>query len=199
MRKLLAFAFALLLPANSAFTQTSGIRPDEKPDARLSKFTAAQLLEDFQIARRALEEGHSGIYRYTPKARLDQIFDEAARSLDHPMDAYEFFRVLGPAVNAIKCGHTAVVLPEDLRAELNDRAPLLPLRVRVMAKKPYVFRDYSSTDHRIAGMEIRSINGMSATRIVGTMMPRLQATGMLRLQGKHVSATCGSQPCSSRC
>lgn len=89
MRKLLAIALALLA-ANTAFTQTSSIRSDKEPDAKLSKFTAAQLLEDFQIARRALEEGHSGIYRYTPKTRLDQIFNDAGRSLDHPMDAYEF-------------------------------------------------------------------------------------------------------------
>lgn len=175
MRKLLAIAFTLLLAANLAFTQTSIIKPGEPPV--LSKFTPAQLLEDFQIARHALEEGHSGIYRYTPKARLDQIFDQAARSLDHPMDAYEFFRVLTPAVNAIKCGHTAVILPEDLRAELNDRALLLPLRVRVMTKRPYVFRDYSSADHRLAGMEIRSINGVSATRIVGTMMAAASGDG----------------------
>jgi hypothetical protein len=175
MRKSLAIAFTLLLAANLAFTQTPIIKPGEGPVP--SKFTAAQLLEDFQIARRALEEGHSGIYRYTPKARLDQIFDEAARSLDHPMNAYEFFRVLAPAVNAIKCGHTAVVLPEDLRAELNTRSLLLPLRVRVMAKKPYVFRDYSSSDHRLAGMEIRSINGVAATKIVGTMMAAASGDG----------------------
>ena len=177
MKKLLALAFALLLPANFAYTKTAGIWADENPDAALPKFTTAQLLEDFQIARRALEEGHSGIYRYTPKATLDQIFDKASKTLDHPMDAYEFFRVLTPTVNAIKCGHTAVVLPEDLRAELNTRAALLPLRVRVLSKKPYVFRDYSSADHRLAGMEIRSINGVMATRIVSTMMAAASGDG----------------------
>src|SRR4030095_7193325 len=177
MKKLVVIAFALLLPANFAFTKSARIRAGENPDATLLKFTAAQVLEDFQIARHALEEGHSGIYRYTPKATLDQIFDKAAKSLDHPMDAYEFFRVLTPTVNAIKCGHTAVVLPEDLRTELNTRAALLPLRVRVMSKKPYVFRDYSSADHRLGGMEIRSINGIPATRIVSTMMAAASGDG----------------------
>lgn len=177
MKRLLGTAFTLLLAVSCAFTQTSSLGPDVRPDAKLSKFSTAQLLEDFQIARRALEEGHSGIYRYTPKTTLDRIFDEAAESLDHPMDAFEFFRVLAPAVNAIKCGHTAVVLPEDARAELNTRAPLLPLRVRIFAKKPYVFRDYSSDAHRLAGMEIRSINGVSATSIVRTMMAAASGDG----------------------
>jgi ketosteroid isomerase-like protein len=73
---------------------------------QLQKYEREKLLEDFQIARRALEEGHSGIYRYTGKEELNRIFDEAAKSLDKPMDALEFYRVLAPAVAAIKCGHT---------------------------------------------------------------------------------------------
>src|SRR5678815_4712788 len=100
MRRLLTIPIFLVLLANLALTQAPVAKPDLKSDS-LPKFTPAQLLEDFQIARSALEEGHSGIYRYTPKSKLDQIFDEAARSLDHPMNAYEFFRVLAPAVNAI--------------------------------------------------------------------------------------------------
>jgi len=177
MKRLLAVACALLLlPASFAFSQASTAASGGNADANLPKFTPAQLLEDFQIARRSLEEGHSGIYRYTPKARLDQIFDQAARSLNHPMDAYEFFRVLSPAVNQIKCGHTSVILPEALRAELNTRAPLLPLRVRVIAKKPYVFRDYSNAG-QLAGMEIRSINGVAARRIVETMMAAASGDG----------------------
>jgi hypothetical protein len=177
MRRLLAIVVFLLPLSNLALTQTPVTKSDLKSDANLPRFKPAQLLEDFQIARRALEEGHSGIYRYTPKHRLDEIFDQAARSLDRPMDAVEFYRVLAPAVNNIKCGHTAVVLPEDLRNELNTSAPLLPLRVRVLAKKPCVFRDYSSDDHRLAGMEIRSINLVPASRIVQTMMAAASGDG----------------------
>jgi len=69
------------------------------------------LQEDFQIARRALEEGHSGIYRYTPKAELDSAFDDAAKRLDRPMTPLEFYRVLAPVVARIKCGHTSVNPP----------------------------------------------------------------------------------------
>ena len=48
------------------------------------KFEPRQLREDFQIARRCLEEGHSGLYRYTRKADLDRIFDEAEKSAARP-------------------------------------------------------------------------------------------------------------------
>ena len=177
MRRLLTFAYIFVFASSLAFTQVPGTGSAEKPAVQLIKFTPAQLLEDFQIARQALEEGHSGIYRYTPKPKLDQIFNEAARTLNRPMDSYEFFRVLAPAVNAIKCGHTSVNLPEELRDELTNRAPLLPLRVRVLGKKPYVFRDYANLDHKLAGMEIRSINNVPAGQIVRALMAAASGDG----------------------
>src|SRR5438128_51900 len=76
------FTMTLLLAAPSlARTQTT------------KKFEPGQLREDFQIARQSLEEGHPGIYRHTKKVELDRIFDEAEKSLNHPMDSYEFYRM----------------------------------------------------------------------------------------------------------
>lgn len=112
-----------------ALVSTVGAQDASTP---LPKFSPDQLREDFQIARRSLEEGHSGIYRYTPKAELDRVFDAVSKSLDRPMDAVEFFRVLAPAVAAVKCGHTNVTLPEAFRKEINNTFPLLPFQVRVL-------------------------------------------------------------------
>src|SRR5437868_11038732 len=163
MKQLLAIALVMLALWPVSLAQTvNQANPDSA--AALPKFTPEQLREDFQIARRALEEGHSGIYRYTPKPQLDRTFDAAARALDHPMDAYEFARVLAPAVAAIKCGHTGVSLPEALRKEINTHVPLLPLNVKVINKRAYIFRDLSSAEHRLAGMEIRSINNQPAAK-----------------------------------
>jgi hypothetical protein len=41
-----------------------------------------KLREDFRILRGALEEGHPGIYRYTPKQVLDRRLDQAEMALD---------------------------------------------------------------------------------------------------------------------
>ena len=54
------------------------------------------LQEDFRIFRSALEEGHSGIYRYTPKAELDRSFDTASKQIVRSMSALEFYRMLAP-------------------------------------------------------------------------------------------------------
>jgi hypothetical protein len=146
------FAVALLLAAPSlAGAETT------------KKFESRQLKEDFQIARRALEEAHPGLYRYTKKAELDRIFNEAEKSLDHPMDFYEFYRVMALPIAAIKCGHTDIDLSPDARQE-TERLPWLPFDVKVLGCKVYIFRDYAKGG-ALAGKEIQSINGVPAVRI----------------------------------
>jgi hypothetical protein len=132
------------------------------------KFEARQLREDFQIARQSLEEGHNGLYRYAKKAELDRTFDEAEKSLDRPMDIYEFYRVMAPTIAAIKCGHTNVTMPPDVREE-SERLPWLPFDVKVLEYKAYIFRDYANGG-TLAGKEIRSINGVPAAQIISTML-----------------------------
>lgn len=145
-------------------------------------FAREKLIEDFQIARQALEEGHSGIYRYTGKADLDRVFDAALKSIDRPMDVFEFYRVMAPVIAAIKCGHTGVGLPDAIRQELNNSTPLLPLGIRVLNKRPYVFRDYSDLANPkggtlLAGMEIQSVNGVQASRIIDTLLAAAPGDG----------------------
>ncbi len=139
------------------------------------KFEPRQLQEDFQIARQALEEGHSGLYRYTKKAELDRIFDEAEKSLDHPMDFFEFYRVMMPTIAAIKCGHTSISMPPDVREE-TERLPWLPFDVKVLDSKPYILRDYPKGGS-LAGKEIQAINGVPAAHIISTMLAAVSKDG----------------------
>src|SRR5882757_3113359 len=90
------------------------------------------------------------------------------------MDAYEFYRVLAPAVAAIKCGHTSVGLPTDLRNDINNNLPLLPFQVRVLDNRVYIVRDFAKGGE-LAGREIQSINGMPAGQILSTI--RAAASG----------------------
>ena len=153
-------------------------------------FPPQQLKQDFRIARGALEEGHPGIYRYVTKEALDHQFDEAAKKLDHPMDVYGFWAILAPAVARIECGHTHLDLPESAMDALNKSAPLLPLQVKLIGQKVYVFRDYTSEHQALAGGEILSINGMPIEKIVAALS-RVEPedgeipTSRLRHVGRH--------------
>lgn len=136
-----------------------------------------KLRADFRIARKALEEGHGGIYRYTSKEKLDCRFDEAEKSLTKPMNVIEFYRVLAPIVAAVKCGHTEVSLPRDKSKLYAAKNGVLPLQVRVLERKVYVWRDLSGARDSLAGMEIRSINGVSASTIVNKMLAAASGDG----------------------
>src|SRR6516165_9249251 len=148
-----------------AAARTSAGAPDPVPPEKLR--------EDLRILRGALEEGHPGIYRYTPKPVLDRRFDQAEKALDHPMSVYEFYRIVAPVVAAIKCGHTGVRVPPDL----DKGKPQLPLVVRVLDGKIYVLRDLSNAQGLLAGQEIRAIDGLAADQIVQTMVTAMHADG----------------------
>jgi len=132
------------------------------------KFEPKQLREDFQIARQSLEEGHPGLYRHAKKIELDRVFDNAEMSLNHPMDFYEFYRLMAPTIAAIKCGHTGVGLSPDVRKE-TELLPWLPFDVKVLESKAYILRDYAKGG-TLAGKEIQSINGVPAAQIVSRML-----------------------------
>lgn len=141
------------------------------------RFEPKQLQQDFRILRSALEEGHSGIYRYTKKPDLDAIFDAAARMLDRPMDALEFYRIAAPAVAAVKCGHTQVAPPQDLLKSMGASLALFPFSVEVLDGKVYVYRDYATPGGKLAGREIRSVNGIAIDRILSTMTAAASGDG----------------------
>jgi hypothetical protein len=141
------------------------------------KFEPEKLRADLGIARQALEEGHSGIYRYTSKEDLDRLFDQAEKCLTKPMSMLEFYRVLAPVVAAIKCGHTEVSLPKDFMKTHTIKNGFLPLQVRVLEGKAHVWRDLSGAPTLLTGMEIRSINGVSASKIVEKMLAAASGDG----------------------
>jgi hypothetical protein len=165
----------------------------KNPEARAAgpiTYAAAQLVEDFRILRSALEEGHSGIYGYTPKAELDLIFDRAEKALNRPMTCVEFYRLIAPVVAAVKCGHTSVRLPDTLQTGPTSKRPILPLQVKVFDGKVYVFRDFSDDKGALAGQEIKSINGIRADVIMATMIKAtpgdgdVQSSRLWRLRGR---------------
>jgi hypothetical protein len=131
--------------------------------------TPAELREDFEIARHALEEGHPGLYRFTPRAELDRVFDDAERRLDRPMDAWQFYRVLAPVIASIRCGHTRVELPDSLNRELNTTRALLPMQVRALGGRLWIYRDLATDDGRLEGDELLAVNGVTAAQALETI------------------------------
>jgi len=142
-----------------------------------AKVAPGPLQEDFRIFRGALEEGHSGIYRYTAKTEMDHVFDAAAKQIVQPMSALEFYRLLAPVVARIKCGHTAVLPPRDIQEALAKTIPLFPFDVEVLDGKVYTLREYMPDEQHLTGLEVRRINGVPIERILATMIAATPGDG----------------------
>lgn len=157
----------LIFTCGASLSLNTYVLPSQPASA---KFTPAQLSEDFQILRQALETGHSGIYRYQDKTALDKMFRQTADSLNAASDEYEFYRKLAPLVAAVECGHTSVRLPEAMRKELLTQTPLLPFQVKIIDGRAFIFRNFAAETENPAGKELVKINGVAVAEIIKTML-----------------------------
>lgn len=135
------------------------------------------LRADLRLARQVIVESHPGCHRYESPDELAAAFDRAERSADRPTDAWGFYRSVATAVASIRCAHTSVSLPETLQRDLDTTLPLLPLSVRVLHGRLYVFRDLADPAAALAGAEILSIAGIQTPKLLDTLYAALPRDG----------------------
>src|SRR5262249_27095076 len=64
---------------------------------------------DFDLMRKALEEAHTGLYRYSTKPQMDRVFDTQRAKLNRPITKVEFLAVVSETLAQIRCGHTGAM------------------------------------------------------------------------------------------
>ncbi len=162
-----------LVSAKALESQVEAFDPEKK-------FTPEQLKSDFELLRDALEEGHGGLYYYTPKEELDQQFDRILRSLDQSLTELDFFRLLAPLITNIKDGHTGILLSPAYRAYLENEPVLLPFNLRFIGQKTFIFRNYSQDEDFVVGGEVISINEHPISEILEQMMTVIPSDGQVQ-------------------
>jgi C-terminal processing protease CtpA/Prc len=137
----------------------------------------AALREDFALLRRALEEAHAGLYRYSSKADIDRMFDDAAARLRGPMTELEFLRVLGPVVGGVNDGHTGWSPSPGLSGYLGTQPILLPFALRFVDGRAYLFQDLSDEPALEMGVELTHLNGLAMGDVVARLLPFISSDG----------------------
>jgi len=143
----------------------------------------AQLREDLALLRRVLEAAHPGLYRYTPKQKMDALFRQAEGRLRQPMSPIGWHPVIARVLAGIRCGHTSLA-PSPALAEVEKITPLLPLRASFESGRAYVLINESAHASIQPGQEILTINGHSVKAIAAAVLPHLVADGDIET-GKH--------------
>ncbi|MGH9847241.1 MAG: S41 family peptidase [Blastocatellia bacterium] len=181
MRKhlLLAVLISLILPLlGAASLQTgAGLISGTQSSSATGNLTAAEAQADFDLMRKALEEAHSGLYRYTTKAEMDRMFDTQRAKLNRPMSKVEFLVVVSETLARIRCGHTGATPDSETQAAAAN-ARVFPLRVMIEGRRLVVLSNDTPDDRTIRpGMEILEINGRKPGDILNRILPAMSADG----------------------
>jgi len=134
-------------------------------------YSVQQLNQDFAIFQNALEDGHAGLYRYTPKQELNKQFDDISKKLNQPLTEVEFYRLILPLIAYINDGHTRVTLPSSSTKYAETLPVMFPFNLRIVDKKPHLFRNYSDNKDLVMGSELLTLNGHPAFEIIEKMLP----------------------------
>jgi C-terminal processing protease CtpA/Prc len=149
-----------------------------KPVFSQTILKSADLLADFEIARKSYEQMHPGLYKYQSKETIDKAFEaaKAAFSKDQTLAvAYFNFHKL---TSSFKCGHAYPNFfnQEDaLKKEVFEKTNCLPFHFKLVDDRMLVVR---SNDSKIKdGTEILKINGVKVSKILATILPIVRADG----------------------
>lgn len=139
----------------------------------------AALDQDLALLQTAITEAHPGARRYLSETQFAQIFATARSEAAGPMQPVQFYAVVARALSALQDGHTGVDLSEADDAAFRESASVLPLHVYVHDGRVFVLRDLSGVGRSLAGREIRSINGVSASEIVAHLLRATPGDGTI--------------------
>ncbi len=140
-----------------------------------------RLKSDFALFRRALEEGHPALYRWTTKRELDTAFDRAEAELTQPMTILQFRNVLEPVLATIADGHLRFVNYQgDEIGAVIDSAKQFPLALTFEGDRAFVLLNQGLDERVKPGMEVVAINGASIGNILRRILPHLSHDGNAR-------------------
>ncbi len=152
-------------------------KPQAQPREQL--LTIQQLQSDYDSLRSALEEAHSGLYRYSTKIEVNRIFDRYRSQLNHPMTTLQFASVITGLLPELRDGHLRLELDAATTSNLAN-AKLFPLQVITEGEKLVVLFNDTPDDHLIQpGMEITSINSHQPADLIKLFMTKLSGDGFI--------------------
>lgn len=173
------FLMILLLYSLGGQLKAQHVKESEEfnPD---KKYTIPQLKEDFHILRTALEEAHSGLYYYSTKEEMDNLFGRVSEKLNHPMTEPECYRHLAFLIAGINDGHTNIKHSPEYDAYLSGEPILMPFKLLFINGKAYLFHNYSPDEEILPGGEVLAINDRPMSVIVGDMLELIPSDGQIK-------------------
>ena len=125
----------------------------------------ADMQADFRYLRRMLEETHPGLYRYTPKARMQAALDSIDQSLNQSLPFYAYFKTVSALLADIRCAHTHTLPGKNWREQFGGTLKTIPFFTLPLKDHVYVLFNGTEDQTVKPGFELLSINGQSMASI----------------------------------
>ncbi|MBS2097483.1 S41 family peptidase [Carboxylicivirga linearis] len=136
-----------------------------KPEPLKSELSVVELLEDYTVFQESLEEGHPGLYDYNSKEKMDLIFAQIRKKIDHPMSSGDFKELIQPVVDSIRDSHSFLFSSEKVKKEPFKGRIDLPIYFGICENRAIVYR--AALEYKdLLGKEIVMINNDSISEIL---------------------------------
>lgn len=140
----------------------------------------AALQQDLTLLNKALQKYHPSLYAYCPKEEWDMAVRESLESIQDSMNDADFaYRIVGPLIARIRCGHTSASLSNRYKKYQQMNPPGgFPLLLKFFGDTMMVARNLHRADSQIRkGTIIHTINGLDSRNIRDRMFMRLPMDG----------------------
>lgn len=141
--------------------------------ADTARFTPAQLQQDLQFLRQAIETTHPEPGLRSGQAAYEQAFAAAQARLQQPLSRDEAWRALAAMNPAFNDAHLAVLFPDwraEARAHLAAGGRLFPFEVKIDRQgRLLIAAALGGGASPLAGQLLDSINGVPAARVLAEL------------------------------
>ncbi|MGW8394712.1 S41 family peptidase [Pseudoduganella sp. HUAS MS19] len=138
-----------------------------------ARFTPAQLQQDLQFMRDAIENTHPEPALRTGREAYDHAFQVARTRLSQSLSRDEAWRVLAAMNSVFNDAHLAVVFPDwraETRAHLQTGGKLFPFEVMIDGQQRLrIVNALGGGTSTLAGRQVETIDGMPASRILSEL------------------------------
>ena len=138
-------------------------------NAQATYFSKEKLTKDVNQLKKTLLAIHPGLDYFTPRSVVEQMFEESISSLPDSMTRMDFYDLLEPIIDTIKCGHTNIQFSHKLYKEKEDRdkPQLFPLKLVMINNEVLLKEAFDIGGIEIPrGSQILSIDTVEIDKIV---------------------------------
>ncbi|MFM7486330.1 MAG: peptidase S41, partial [Cytophagales bacterium] len=134
--------------------------------------------QDFTYLRRLLTETHPGLYRYTPKVKMQSKLDSIYNLLDRRLPFYEFYKIITVLVSDIRCAHTNALPSANFNGYISS-IKSFPFFMFPIGGKLYVIFNGSTDTQVTLGYELTRINGHPVDSVIRVIKRHYWSDGFI--------------------